>query len=213
MLTGVPPYNNNYKLDPQDDLVLFHDDDGHDVAGTAYRIHVWNKDLTDDVVLSTCNCILPASDKPCKANLIHIPAYSKIDYSSTYGNYQVISRAVFVVDVLPATVVLEENRPPLDPDLHIKITAVYFLFFRKAPTMGKGSLTHRGGGVQDLFKKENICRLIQAMFRLSWVSLLKVHAYTTGLHPSVSRFLMIRTAGKMLSVDVFLMATQIRIQN
>ncbi len=89
VFTGVPPYNDNYKLDPKDDLVLFHDDDGHDVAGTAYRIHVWNKDLTDDVVLSTCNCILPSPDKPCKANLIHIPAYSKIEYSSTYGNYQV----------------------------------------------------------------------------------------------------------------------------
>jgi len=58
------------------------------VAGTVYRIRVWSKDLTDDVVLSTCNCILPASDKPCKANLVHIPAYSKIEYSSTYGNYQ-----------------------------------------------------------------------------------------------------------------------------
>ena len=88
-LSGVPPYNNNYKLDPQDNLVFFHDDDGHDVAGTVYRIHVWNKDLTDDVVLSTCNCILPASDKACKANLVHIPAYSKLEYSSTYGNYQV----------------------------------------------------------------------------------------------------------------------------
>jgi hypothetical protein len=74
---------------PQDNLVFFHDDDGHDVAGTVYRIHVWNKDLTDDVVLSTCNCILPASDKACKANLVHIPAYSKLEYSSTYGNYQV----------------------------------------------------------------------------------------------------------------------------
>jgi hypothetical protein len=100
-LSGVPPYNDNYKLDVKDDLVFFHDDDGHDVAGTVYRIHVWNKDLTDDVVLSKCNCILPASDKPCKANLVHIPAYSKLEYSSTYGNYQV--GFAFLVDALTVT--------------------------------------------------------------------------------------------------------------
>ncbi len=51
---------------------------------------MWDKDLSDDTVLTTCNCLLPSSDKPCKANLFYIPPYSKIDYSSTYGNYQVI---------------------------------------------------------------------------------------------------------------------------
>ena len=85
----MPPYNNNYKLDPEEDLIFFHDNGGHDVAGTVKRIHLWNTDLTDDVVLSTCNCLLPASDKPCKANLIHVAPYSKMESSSTYGNYQV----------------------------------------------------------------------------------------------------------------------------
>ena len=93
MFPGVPPYNDNYKLEPTEVLTFFHDEGGHDVAGTIRRLRIWGKELSKEDVAAICNCVLPPTDTMCKANLIHIPATSKLEYSSTYGNYQVDSRS------------------------------------------------------------------------------------------------------------------------